>query len=244
MPLPAFRPFGRAAADLEVDFAAPRPHLATALLAACAVPPLTPAECWAMAAGARVAGLLAIAAATGGDRLESAPVCAGCGERLDVALPVADLLALHEGAAGAGEVAVGAATLRRATGADQAAWWAAGWRDEDEALRGMVATLLVAPAEGGAVEVELARVDEALAEADPLVAFRVEFACPECGVAQTWPVELQELALSVLRRAQHRLIEEVHRIAWAYHWAEERVAALPPWRRARYLALIEREEGA
>src|SRR5262245_42779885 len=137
MPLPAFRPFGRAAADLEVDFAAPRPHLATALLTACAVPPLAPAECWAMAAGERVAGLLAIAAATGGDRLECSPACVACGERLDVALPVADLLALHEASAGVAEVAVGAATLRRATGADQAAWWAAGWRDEEEALRGM-----------------------------------------------------------------------------------------------------------
>jgi hypothetical protein len=244
MPLPAFRAFGRAAADLEVDFAAPRPHLATALLAACAVPPLTPAECWGMAAGERLAGLLAIARATGAAVLETAPVCAGCGVRLDVGLPVADLLALQESAAGAREVAVGAATLRRATGADQAAWWAAGWPDEDQALRGMVATLLVAPADGGAVEVDLALVDEALAEADPLVAFRIELECPECGLAQAVPVDLQELALAVLRRAQHGLIQDVHRIARAYHWTEDRVAELPPWRRARYLALIEREEGA
>jgi hypothetical protein len=48
----------------------------------------------------------------------------------------------------------------------------------------------------------------------------------------------------VLRRAQHGLIEDVHRLARTYHWTEDRVAALPPWRRARYLALIEREEGA
>lgn len=244
MPLPAFRPFGRAAADLEVDFAAPRPHLATALLAACAVPPLTPAECWAMPAGERVAGLLAIAAATGRAVLDASPACEACGERLDVALPVADLLALHQSAAATEAVAVGPATLRRATGADQAAWWAAGWRDEDEALRGMVATLLVASDDGGAVEVDLARVDEALAEADPLVAFRVEFACPACGAEQTSPVDLQELAVTGLRRAQHGLIEEVHRIARAYHWTEDVAAALPPWRRARYLALIEREEGA
>jgi hypothetical protein len=244
MPLPAFRPFGRAAADLEVDFAAPRPHLVTALLAACAVPPLAPAGCWAMAAGERVSGLLAIAAATGGDPLEASPVCAGCGERLEIAVPVADLLALHESAAGVEVVAVGAATLRRASGADQAAWWAAGWRDGDEALRGMVATLLVSPKNDGAREMDLARVDDALAEADPLVAFRVELECPACGLAQTSPVDLQESALAVLRRGQHGLIEDVHRIALAYHWTEERVAELPPWRRARYLALIEREEGA
>ena len=243
MPLPAFRPFGRAAADLEVDFAAPRPHLATALLAACSVPPLTSAECWAMGAGERVAGLLAIAAATGGGALEAAPVCAGCGVRLEVALPIADLLAFHQ-AAGAEVVCVGEATLRRATGADQAAWWAAGWPDPEQVLRGMLSTLLVAPADGGAVEVDLARADQALAEADPLVAFRVELECPECGLGQTVPVDLQELALAVPRRAQHGLIQDVHRIARAYHWTEDRVAALPPWRRARYLALIEREEGA
>lgn len=238
MSLPAFRPFGRAAADLTVDFAAPRPHLATALLAACAVPPATPAECWALAAGDRLAGLLAIAAATGGDPLEASPPCVGCGMRMDVALPIADLLALHQPSAA--EVEVGTATFRRATGADQAAWWAAGYPDADAARRAMAATLLV---QGGPVQVDLAQVDDALAEADPLVAFRAELTCPECGLEQSWPVDLQELAITVLRRGQHELIEQVHRLARAYHWTEEAVVALPPWRRARYLALIQREEG-
>ena len=244
MPLPAFRAFGQAPADLEADFAAPRPHLVTALLHACAVPPLTPAECWGLGAGDRVAGLLAIAGATAGGVLEALPVCGGCGARMEVPLPVDDLLALHASAAEQGEVRVGEATLRRATGADQAAWWAAGYPDADRALRGMVATLLVEAPGGPAAEVDLARVDAALAEADPLVAFRVALECPECGLAQTLPLDLQELALAVLRRAQHGLIYDVHRIARVYHWPEDRVAALPPWRRARYLALIEREEGA
>src|SRR4051794_39640478 len=180
MPLPSFRAFGRAAADLEADFAAPRPHLATALLASCAVPPATPASCWAMATGERVAGLLAIAAATQGGVLDALARCAACATELEVPLPVAELLALHQASAGAAEVAVGAATLRRATGADQAAWWAAGWAGEEEALHGMVATLRVDGGGGAAVELDLARVDEALAEADPLVAFRVELECPEC----------------------------------------------------------------
>lgn len=243
MPRSAFRPFGRAAADLEADFAAPRPHLVTALLHACAVPPATPAECWGMAAGDRVAGLLSIAAASGHPVLEAVPLCAGCGVRLEVPLPVAELLALHESAGAPPRVQAGGAVLRRATGTDQAAWWAADWRDADQALRGMLATLLVEPESGAAGEVDWVGVDEALAEAEPLVGFRVELACPECGMEQSLPVDLQELALAVLRRAQHGLIEEVHRIARAYHWTEDHVAALPAWRRARYLALIEREEG-
>ena len=243
MPLSAFRPFGRAAADLEADFAAPRPHLVTALLHACAIPPATPAECWGMAAGDRVAGVLAISAASGHPVLEAVPPCAGCGVRLEVPLPVADLLKLHEAAGAPPRVRAGGAVLRRATGMDQASWWAAGWSGADQALRGMLATLIVEP-EAGAAAVDLAEADEALAEAEPLVAFRVELACPECGMEQSVPVDLQELALAVLRRAQHGLIDEVHRIARAYHWTEDRVAALPAWRRARYLALIEREAGA
>jgi hypothetical protein len=242
------RPFGHHAADLEADFGAPRPHLVTALLSACALPAASPAACWALPAGERTAGLLRIVAAGGTAVLEAVSPCGGCGARLELPLPVDDLLALHASAPREERVTVAAGdervTLRRATGADQAAWWEAAPADPASAFGQVLRTLRVDGGGGLPRGVELARVDQALAEADPLVAFTVDTACPACGRAHAVPVDLQGLALAVLRRAQGGLIADVHRIARAYHWAEERIAALPAWRRARYLALIEREEGA
>ena len=57
-------------------------------------------------------------------------------------------------------------------------------------------------------------------------------------------MELEELirkAQAGDREAQDRLIEEVHALARAYGWTEVEAMAMAPWRRARYLALIERE---
>ena len=89
----------------------------------------------------------------------------------------------------------------------------------------------------------LARISEALDAFDPLVAFSVSLACPVCGAATEAPVDLEELALSALRRVQEARVREVHRIAHAYGWGEAAILALPARRRAQYLRLIAGEEG-
>jgi hypothetical protein len=38
-----------------------------------------------------------------------------------------------------------------------------------------------------------------------------------------------------------RLYEEVHRLAWHYHWAEREILAMTHSKRRRYLALLRRE---
>jgi hypothetical protein len=54
-------------------------------------------------------------------------------------------------------------------------------------------------------------------------------------------VDVAALTLARLAAVQRRTIEEVHVLARRYHWSEAEVLAVPPRRRARYLALLDRE---
>jgi hypothetical protein len=80
-----------------------------------------------------------------------------------------------------------------------------------------------------------------MTELDPVVAFRLLSRCPFCEEENHYEIDLERLALARLHEAQRRLIEVIHGLAAHYHWSEREVLLLPPWRRARYLALIEKE---
>jgi hypothetical protein len=54
-------------------------------------------------------------------------------------------------------------------------------------------------------------------------------------------VDLESLALASLARRQRALLREVHCFAVHYGWTESEVLAVPPTRRARYLAFIEEQ---
>jgi len=134
--------------------------------------------------------------------------------------------------------------IRRPTGWDQLNWSKVSLDDEDVAARTMIRTLLL---EQAAVEEDdpnewVRAIDRAMEELDPLVNFILLVSCPGCGTENRYEVDLQELALDLLRQDQQGLMESVHRLVLHYHWSEEQIFALPPWRLSRYLALIEREE--
>ncbi|MNH45016.1 hypothetical protein D3C79_1073420 [compost metagenome] len=78
-----------------------------------------------------------------------------------------------------------------------------------------------------------------MAAADPLVALAVACECPACGAASEVPIDLDGTALARLAARQRGLLREVHCLASRYGWSEAQVMALPPTRRAQYLALIE-----
>ena len=54
-------------------------------------------------------------------------------------------------------------------------------------------------------------------------------------------VDLPFLILTQLRAATRRLEEEVHVLAWNYHWAESDILAMSRPKRARYVRLIEEQ---
>lgn len=236
------RPFGHAV-DLDLDFGqSDRPSLVTALLAQCGEP-RDPSFWWSQPVGERTAALVRLVALTEErDEISLSARCmaAACGESFEFEL---SLRLLPGGAAHADPLHVQldagrALTLRRPTGEDLRRWRDAPPASRAEALRVMLDSLVVA---GEARPDDEAAVSASIAAADPLVDFTVACHCPACGAPNEVSVDLEALALTRLVGRQRALLQEVHRLASHYGWTESEVLAVPPSRRARYLAFIEDE---
>lgn len=237
------RPFG-AGGDLDLDFGqSDRPGLVTALLARCAQPD-DPEFWWEQPVGGRTAALLRLIGLTdpAAAALAFSARCtrSGCAERYEFELALGALLeracvpALVSVALDAGRTV----RLRQPTGADLRRWRETRPRSHEAAVSAILASLVVE----GRVDVDDAPVlARALGEHDPLVGFSVLARCPACDDAQEVAIDLEAVALARLQARQQALLEDVHRLACRYGWSEAEILALPPARRARYLALIEAE---
>ena len=239
----AMRPFG-AIADLDVDFAASdRPGVVTTLLAQCA-PHEDPAFWWAQPVSARIAALLRILVLTEArDAVAVSARCAapGCGERYEFELP---LQSLPAGIADPGPWPIpiradSVALIRAPTGEDLRRWRAAQPASRADAVRLMLETLVVS---GDVIVDDEAVVSAAIAAADPLVDFTVSCRCPACDAPNDIAVDLEAIALGRLGARQRALVREVHQFASRYGWTEAETLAVPPQRRAHYLALMENEQ--
>lgn len=236
-PTIAVHPFGTRAIDLDIDFAhGDRPGLVTALLTAC-MPPLDAEHWWDRSVGARHRALLSMVRSMDGQVPAQRATCPACGERLEFELPLDELTASTVDEAPVDIVLDGGPLcLRRPSGRDLRAWQTRSARPPSRAdiLRSLVV-------DGELHDAEIGPAAQALASADPLVAFAVRLACPSCGEAADHDVDLETLALAALAARQRMLIDEVHRLAAGYGWTEAEVLSVPPWRRAHYLASIEAE---
>lgn len=234
------RPFGHAV-DLDVDFGQPdRPGLVTTLLANCNDQG-DAAFWWSQPVGVRTATLLRLVALTEHrDDISLSARCAaiGCGDAFEFMLP---LHSLPGGTTDAGPMRVRldddrTLTLRRPTGADLRRWRTARAASRDDALRVMLDSLLLA---GEVRPHDEAAVSASITAQDPLVDFAVSCQCPTCRAPSEVAIDLEALALRRLATWQSALLQDVHRVATSYGWTESEVLALPAWRRARYLGLIE-----
>ncbi|PXX69519.1 hypothetical protein SAMN05660489_02919 [Pseudomonas sp. LAMO17WK12:I10] len=236
------RPFGQAV-DLDLDFNDEnRPELVTRLLAQCAEHG-DPAFWWSQPVSARTSALLRLVAAT--ERAEAFSFTArcahlACGETFEFELPLQALVASADDATPIRVLLDGqrSVTLRRPTGGDLRQWRAARPASRAEAVRMMLDTLLP---DGQVQPQDEARLAESIAVADPLVAFAVSCSCPACGAMNEVPVDLDATALARLGAHQQALLRAVHGLASHYGWSESQVLAIPPARRAQYLAFIEQQ---
>ena len=78
---------------------------------------------------------------------------------------------------------------------------------------------------------------------DPLAKLAVTSHCNKCGEAVAADVDLAEFVVAELTRFVDLLLRDVDVIAGAYGWGERDILALPPERRARYVALIAGRRG-
>lgn len=238
----AWRPFG-CAEDLGVDFAGKdRPTLVTDLLASCGSP--REAEFWwSQSVGARIGALLRLLAETDSiDHLRLLAHCSqpACAERFEFELPIAVLRDFVPNSETVQVLLNGGKPLllRRPNGRDLHNWNSLRLQTRQAAIDAMLKSLVV---EGQATPDDEPVLTEALSDLDPLVAFTASCACPVCRSTNDVRVDLEEIVLARLRRKQRALLREIHTLASRYGWTEAEVLAIPPYRRAHYLTMIEDE---
>ena len=253
----SLRPFGILQEDREVDFDNPRPLLETQILLCCSRDSegsaLVEDDLWSMEIRERTQCLLLIAALNtpdGGFTIDLRCQNPHCAEEMEIDLSLGDIVSLlKRGDDNFVHVEIDSERFffRYPTGQDQLTWLNETFADEYAAISAMARTLII----GADVERfgELASqstdwvrpVSKALESADPLVSFSVHTPCPSCGAEDIHHVDLGALALQQMQYTQDRLLETIHTLASRYHWSEEQILALPPWRRGRYLSFVNRD---
>ncbi len=166
--------------------------------------------------------------------------CVECGIRFELEV---DFEALPVGEAGPGfpfvmvDTEAGPLELRVPTGSDEVAIGAVG---DGAAERALLRRCLVHGELPEALSAsDLARIEAALDEVSPWVVTELAGSCPACGA--THPVALDPYV--VMRRSASELYDEVHTLAWYYHWSEAEILALPRMRRQLYLSRVDRARG-
>lgn len=79
---------------------------------------------------------------------------------------------------------------------------------------------------------------EALA---PAVSLTMTGDCLECGRVFAVPFDLTRFFFSELRTNGGVLLQEVHFLAYHYHWSEREILGMPRGRRRKYIALLAKE---
>ncbi len=238
------RPFGQTLADLEADLHGPPPLATTAVLGSCLSSggaPVGEAAVWSWSVQRRLQGLLAVTAATRGDAWTPTFRCTdpACGEPMDLPLRLSDFQRTDDPARIDCAVEEGVTlTVNLPTGEHQRRWLAAGESSATE----LAADLLENAPEETLPAPWLAAIETALEEADPLTGLEIHTTCPSCGAAVVLPLDLERECLTRLATEQPRLLDEVHRLALAYHWSEAEILAVPPARRRQYLQRIDGTE--
>ena len=224
---------------------------ALAILAS-AGPAEPPARLAALSIGQRDAALLAARAATFGPTMRTCVACPACGERLEFEMDVDRLGIDQESALGdptpdaIGTFAVDgyAIEFRLPDSHDLAAIADCG--DLATARRLLVGRCLVrAEREGAAIGGDdlpdgvVAELGRQIVARDPQAEIVLDLACPACEARWAAPFDIVTFFWAELTAAATRLLREVHALARGYGWREADLLAMTPWRRRRYLDLLE-----
>ncbi|MDJ0807048.1 MAG: hypothetical protein QNJ78_09465 [Gammaproteobacteria bacterium] len=115
--------------------------------------------------------------------------------------------------------------------------------DQGTLLHGLLARLLselgrpVDPQSLSGEDMEV--IDQTLDEMSPQAALTASIECPHCRLSQEVAID----PYACIIQETGTLDEEIHTLAFHYHWSERDILQLPRGRRARYLQLIDRSLG-
>lgn len=248
----SIRPFGETSDDLELEFDVPRPFVTTQLIHQCVVDsdgtPLDLKEVWSLSLSQRLQLVLSIGLRTLPSVLGVSVNCPACDDLLGLNVD----LAAFQGSEDISSIRCHPESnvdiiLRLPTGDDQCKWLEEEREWNASVWSAQAAASLVVnhdgrqPEPGWVVpETWVPAIAEALEQADPLTAATLETTC--CGCQHDFSVifDVEEHVISRIRGLQPRLLDEVHRLATAYHWTETEIFNVPTKRRRKYLELIDR----
>jgi len=167
--------------------------------------------------------------------------CPACGEAMTLDLAVRDLLtppAVQPAAEYPREVAGRRTVLRPVIGADLETLNGTVSEGAEQLLRACVVSSEPPLPSAPLPPEEFEALSEALANLDPQADVILDARCPSCGLVFPVPFDAWDMLGQALARRRGRIDEEVHALAFYYHWTEEAILALPLHRRRRYLELI------
>ena len=192
--------------------------------------------------------LLDLREQTFGPRLEALASCPRCGELLEMAFAVQDILVGREESATAEthtlHVGDYETTFREPTCLDLVALKPAG--DSAAAVRLELFRRCLVSARRGEAEVAaeglpddvVGRVIEAMARADPQADVEIALECPACGHGWRESLDICSFFWDEINAWALRTLAEVHALARAYGWTEREVLSLSAWRRQLYLRMV------
>jgi hypothetical protein len=84
-------------------------------------------------------------------------------------------------------------------------------------------------------------IEERMERVAPQVEMELEAVCPECSRSFSVAIDLPALVLEEFVGERQRLRQEVHFLAWHYHWPESEILTMPRQKRRGYIELVEAE---
>jgi hypothetical protein len=256
--------------ELLAEVRHPRPAaLVTEVLSRCVhrlgdIQPVPPEVTRDLLVADRLHLMLQLRRATFGDRVGATLVCPwpGCGERVSMDFAISDVpvearpqtgrvhtMTLSSAAAGRDDCEV---AFRLPTGADQEELARLLDANEGAALTALLARcVLRLGADYPGMEtiaalptLARAEIEERMRQVAPSVAQTMDARCPECDRAFTVPFDIQRFFLGELRTDGARLYQEVHYLAFHYHWAESEIMTMAREKRHAYIEVLAEAIGA
>ena len=91
----------------------------------------------------------------------------------------------------------------------------------------------------GLSEADIETIDTALDKVSPSIGTSIQTNCPECKASQILVLDPYHL----IKHQPIGLYQDIHRIAYCYHWSEQEILSLPKPQRQLYLRMIDSTQG-
>lgn len=200
----------------------------------------------ALSLGRRNGGLLRLREATFGPRLNCLSACPDCGETLEFALDVRQLLdgAGTETPEAEYSLSIDGATVRFRLPDSRDLAALAGCADVAAARALLIHHCLLSPTQEDDAssstalpESVLQTIEQRMAELDPLAEIELRLECPHCQQAWLTLFDIASTFWEEVSAEARRLLREIHHLARAYGWREADILAMSATRRALYLEM-------